>query len=471
MDDIIEDVLGGRYASPPMKKIWGPSHQIIVGRELWIAILTAQRDLGMSVPAGAVEAYEQAKDQVDLASIRARELERKHDQLAQIEEFNALAGFEVIHQGNTSRDKQDNVDQVTILRALKVIEGHSYALLARFARRSREYQHLFITGRSHLIPGQTTTLGKRIATITEEFLESITWLRFAIARYPMRGIKGAMGTRQDMIDRLESKEKARELEDRVRKHLGFRRVLKSTGQIYSRTFDYHIVSILVELGAAASNFAMMIRHMAGLALASEGTAPGQKGSSAMPHKTGKNPRTSERINGLLDVLHGFHDMVSRLIGKQWFEGDVSDSVVRRVALQGAFLALDGLFEAAMHVLDKMKIYRVMIDAELERELPFLSTSALLMASLKKGVGREEAHSALSQHAVTAATAVGEGKPSPFATLVSRDPVLKLTRDEVEQLITPNVGDAEDQVDEVLALADRLLRRNAEAAAYNPAPLV
>lgn len=471
MKEIIWNVLAERYATEPLCAIWSPRRKVVLGRELWITVLKAQRDLGLSVPEGAIERYEAVKNDVDLESVATREFKLRHDQLAEIEEFNELAGGQqLIHRGMTSRDKSDNTEQMQVFESIGHVHNHGIAVLARFRAHAQQARDLDIAGRSHLALGQTTTLGKRFTNIAEEFMEAFALLKFLIAHYPLRGIKGAMGTRQDMINLLGNAEKAYELEDRVRESLGFSRVLESTGQVYPRLLDFQIVTALVGLASSMANFALMIRLMAGFNLASEGTAKGQKGSSAMPHKTGKNSRTCERINGLLTIMRGYMTMVSELLGNQFFEGDVSCSVVRRVALPDAFFALDGIMEATLHVLDEMQIYPVMIECELQLNLPFLSSTALLMESVRRGAGRETTHELIGKHALEAAQAVQEGYPNPFLNLLAADPELKLTREEIEACIRPNHGDAPEQVDRVCKRIEELIAPYPEEAKYNPEPL-
>ena len=215
-----------------------------------------------------------------------------------------------------------------------------------------------------------------------------------------------MGTAQDMLDLLDGDAaKLADLEARVASHLGFAAALTSVGQVYPRSLDYDVLSALVQLAAAPSSLATTIRLMAGVELATEGFRPGQVGSSAMPHKM--NSRSAERINGMLVLLRGYAGMAGELAGAQWNEGDVSDSVVRRVALPDAFFALDGLFETALTVLDEFGAYPAVIARELDRYLPFLATTAVLMAAVRAGVGRETAHEVIKEHAVGVALAMRE----------------------------------------------------------------
>ncbi|MCW2774847.1 MAG: purB, partial [Nocardioides sp.] len=339
----VPNVLATRYAGADLAEIWSPEHKIVLERQLWIAVLEAQRDLGIGVPDGVIEAYRDVVHKVDLESIAARERVTRHDVKARIEEFSALAGHEHIHKGMTSRDLTENVEQLQIKQSLALVRDRAVATLARLARLAAEHETTVMAGRSHNVAAQATTLGKRFATVADEMLVALERVEDLLGRYPLRGIKGPMGTAQDMLDLLDGDEsKLDELEQRVAAHLGFERVLTSVGQVYPRSLDFDVLSAVVQLVAAPSNLATTIRLMAGNEIVTEGFKEGQVGSSAMPHKM--NTRSCERVNGLAVVLRGHLSMVSELAGDQWNEGDVSCSVVRRVALPDAFFAADGLFQ-------------------------------------------------------------------------------------------------------------------------------
>jgi adenylosuccinate lyase len=352
-----------------MATLWSPEHKIILERRLWVAVLRAQQDLGLDVPDGSVAAYEAVIDHVDLDSIAARERITRHDVKARIEEFAALAGQEQIHKGMTSRDVTENVEQLQVRSALQLARHKTLAVLARLARRAAEFDELVIVGRTHNVAAQATTLGKRFASAADELLIAVARLDELVARYPLRGIKGPVGTAQDMLD-LFGRDLARlaELESAVAGYLGFERVLSSVGQVYPRSLDYDVLSALVQLGAAPSSWATTIRLMAGQELVTEGFQPGQVGSSAMPHKM--NPRSAERINGFMVLLRGYAGMVGELAGDQWNEGDVSCSVVRRVALPDAFFAIDGLLETTLTVLDDFAAIPRSSPGSSDRYLPF-----------------------------------------------------------------------------------------------------
>ncbi|HLU43628.1 MAG TPA: adenylosuccinate lyase [Natronosporangium sp.] len=472
---MIPNVLAQRYASPELIAIWSPEEKVRTERRLWLAVLRAQRDLGVPVPDGVIEAYERVLDQVDLESITARERVTRHDVKARIEEFSALAGHEHIHKGMTSRDLTENVEQLQIRSSLQLIRDRTIATLARLARLAVEHSDTVLVGRSHNVAAQATTLGKRFATAAEELLLAYERLNFLIERYPLRGIKGPVGTAADQLDLLDhDPEKLAELERRVAAHLGFTRVLESVGQVYPRSLDFEVLSTLVQLAAAPSSLALTIRLMAGQELVTEGFQPGQVGSSAMPHKM--NTRSSERINGFAVLLRGYQSMVAELAGDQWNEGDVSCSVVRRVALPDAFFAADGMFATLLTVLDEFGAYPAVITAELDRYLPFLATTRLLMGAVRKGAGRETAHEVIKEHAVAVALAMrehGQRENDLFARLAA-DERFPLTRAEIDALVadrTAFVGAAPTQVAAVVAEVEKVVAAHPDAAAYTPGPLL
>ncbi|MDH6111746.1 adenylosuccinate lyase [Kitasatospora sp. MAP12-15] len=470
----IPDVLAARYASPELVELWSLKHKIILERRLWLAVLSAQRELGIAVPDGVVADYERVLEQIDPDSIEARERITRHDVKARIEEFNALAGHEHIHKGMTSRDLTENVEQLQIRESLVLVRGRCVALLSRLGRLAAEHAELVMAGRSHNVVAQATTLGKRFATVADEVLVAVQRLEELIERYPMRGVKGPMGTAQDMLDLLGGDQgRLTELEDRIAGHLGFAHRLTSVGQVYPRSLDHEVLSLLVQLAAGPSSLAKSIRLMAGDELVTEGFAEGQVGSSAMPHKM--NSRSCERINGLMIVLRGFASMAAELSGDQWNEGDVSCSVVRRVALPDAFFTFDGMVETLLTVLDEFGAFPSMIGAELERYLPFLATTKILMAAVRAGVGRETAHEIIKEHAVASALAMrAQGADNQLIDRLAADDRLPLDRAQLDGLLADRIGftgAATEQVATVLARIEKVTARYPECVGYRPAPLL
>jgi adenylosuccinate lyase len=471
----IPNVLAGRYASTPMATIWSPAHKVVLERELWLAVLRAQAALGIDVPDGTIDAYQavvdRGTDAVDLDSIAARERVTRHDVKARIDEFAELAGHEQIHKGMTSRDLTENVEQLQVRSSLALIRTKTLAVLARLARRAAEYDSLVMAGRSHNVAAQATTLGKRFASAADELLVALNRLDGLLERYPLRGMKGPVGTSQDMLDLLGGDDaKLAELEARVAEHLGFTHTLTSVGQVYPRSLDYDVVSALVQLAAAPSSLATTIRLMAGNELVTEGFQPGQVGSSAMPHKM--NSRSAERVNGFAVILRGYASMAGELAGDQWNEGDVSCSVVRRVALPDAFFAIDGLLETTLTILDEFGAFPAVIERELDRYLPFLATTKVLMAAVRAGVGREAAHAAIKENAVAVALEMREkgAERNDLFERLALDSRLSLSEADLDGLLAETIsftGAARAQVAAVVASVDVVLASEPAAAHYRP----
>ncbi|MDP8987712.1 MAG: adenylosuccinate lyase [Actinomycetota bacterium] len=457
-----------------MVALWSPRNKVVLERRLWLAVLKAQRELGVVVPDGVVEAYEKVVDDVDLASIEARERVTRHDVKARIEEFCALAGHQHVHQAMTSRDVTENVEQAQVRAGLVLVRDRMVAALARLAQRAAEHVEVAVVARTHNVPAQVTTVGKRLANAGEEVLVALDRVEDLLARYPLRGVKGPVGTQQDQLDLLGGDpERVRNLERSVAERLGFGAILDNVGQVYPRSLDLDVVAALVQSAAGPANLATTIRLMAGHDLATEGFAPGQVGSSAMPHKV--NTRSCERIAALATVLRGHLTMVAALAGTQWNEGDVSCSVVRRVALPDAFLAVDGLFETFLTVMDGFAVHPTVVDDELRRELPFLATTKLLVAAVRAGMGREEAHQVIQDHALAAVRHRREGRQgADLVDRVAADERIPLDRAALRALLADPLalaGAAPRQTTDFVARVADVVARHAAAATYTPEPIL
>lgn len=395
---ITPNVLATRYATKEMVAIFDPVNKIINERKFWITILKRQQKAGLPITDSDFKAYEKVVEKVDLESIDRREIKTRHDVKARIEEFNALAGVEKIHIGLTSRDLTENIELIQIKAGLELIEYRVLQTLFLLSEKISKYEKTYMVGRSHNVAAQVTTLGKRFASCAEELLFAHTALKELIARLPLRGIKGPVGTSQDALDAT-GKDFAN-LEKSIAEEFGFENTWTSVGQIYPRSVDFEVVSKLLQVASAPSSMATTIRLMAGSGLVSEGFKAGQVGSSAMPHKM--NSRSSERINGMMVLLRGYNNMAADLAGDQWNEGDVSCSVVRRVVMPDSFYVLDGLLHTFITILQEFGAFEEKIKDELDEQLPLLATTKLLMECVKAGMGREIAHQVIKKHSTITA---------------------------------------------------------------------
>ena len=471
----IPDVLASRYVSEEMKQNWSMHNKVLLERDFWLAVMHAQKDLGIAIPEEALEAYLRVKEEVDLDRIAQREQKLRHDVKARIEEFCELAGHQQIHKGLTSRDLTDNVEQLQILQSLKLVRVKTVAALNKLSRLVEEYKNLVLVARTHNVPAQLSSVGRRLAMFGEEVLLGLEQLDLFIESYPLRGLKGAVGTRLDLLQLFEGKkERLEQLDQKVAEHLGASRTLLASGQVYPRSLDLQMVQHLMQISSGMSNFAKTLRLMAGAGLASEGFQKNQVGSSAMPHK--QNARTSERISGLHHVLSGYGSMLSGLSGDQWNEGDVSCSVVRRVALPGAFFAIDGQLEAWLTVLNEMGFDETALQAELEKNLPFVCSTVLLMESVKRGGGREDAHHAIREHTLNLGT-LESSEILPRVELARRlgeDVRVPLTEKEISDLLDQPqnwLGNAPEQAQQFVEKTLVWSRRFPESKSLEPEPLL
>ncbi len=465
------NILAERYASENLKDVWSTRGKIILEREFWIAVMKAQRALGLAIPDEAINAYELVKEQVDINLIRIREETTKHDVKARIEVFNDLAGQEHIHKGLTSRDLTENVEQLQILRSLEIIRQKAVSALINLAQRADEFRDLVITGRTHNVAAQPTTLGKRFAMFGEELLFALQRLDNLIEHYPIRGLKGPVGTQIDLLTLFDGDaSKVVDLEEKILDYLGSNKLMSITGQVYPRSIDFSVVSALFLLSSAPSSMAKSIRLMAGHELVSEGFGENQVGSSAMPHKM--NSRSCERINGFNIILKGHLSMIAGLTGDQWNEGDVSCSVVRRVVMPDSFFTIDGLLETFLNVIQQMEIFPANIEKENNQYLPYLTTTTIMMEAVKNGAGRESAHAAIKEKAVTVTKDIRAGKikENDLVDRLADDPRLGLKRNQIQDILAQSeklVGSAASQVDAFISESSVWKKRFPEAADYKP----
>ena len=269
--EVFPDVLASRYVSREMQECWSLKNKVLLERDFWLAVMQAQKELGIEIPDEAIQSYKKVRDQVDLTNIALREQKLRHDVKARIEEFCDLAGHQHIHKGLTSRDLTDNVEQLQILQSLKLVRLKTVAALNRLAQRVDQSKMLLLVARTHNVPAQLSSVGRRLAMFGEEILLGLEQLDRFIESYPLRGLKGAVGTRLDLLQLLEGRTEAlKTLDQKIAHHLGTSRTLFATGQVYPRSLDLQSVQHLQSISFGISSFAKTLRLMAGVGLASEG---------------------------------------------------------------------------------------------------------------------------------------------------------------------------------------------------------
>jgi adenylosuccinate lyase len=467
------NILSDRYATPEINQIFSKRGRILAEREFWIAVMNAQKQLGLDIPHQEINKYILSKENINLERINEIEKITRHDIKAKIQAFVEVAqAQEHIHKGLTARDLTDNVEQLQIKKASNIILTKSISVLNNLIKKSNEYKDIILTARTHHQPAQPTLLGRRFSMWAEELLTAITDLEIFINNYPLRGIKGAVGTQSDQLTLLQTKENVEKLENSISQKLGFSNILSSPGQVYPRSLDYSLISKLTSITSACENFAKTMRLMSGYELTTEGFKQGQVGSTAMPHKM--NTRSSERICGFAELLKMYSNGASKLSGDQWEEGDVSCSVIRRVIIPDTFYTIDGLLETVLTVLNEMGPYPQVINKEVDRYLPFLATTTILMHAVQAGIGREQAHEIIKKYAVQEALAMRtQGEHPQLAKKLASDPLFQsrgITEEKINEILQNRerfIGNAQEQIQKVNEKAQPLFSRHPEALNYNP----
>lgn len=463
----IANILAMRYASQQMRHIWTATEKVRRERLLWLCILKAQQDLGLDIPDGAPAAFEAEVDNINLDSIADREARTRHDLKARIEEFCELAGHECIHLGLTSRDITENIEQSQLRDSLLLLRTKAVAALSVLVERAQESAGLPVAGRTHNVVAQPTTLGKRLAACGEELITALEGLDSLLDRMRLRGLKGAVGTQQDLAQLFDGDlDKLARLEQRVAQHLGFGSVQVAAAQVYPRSWDLDFVGAVLRLVAGPASLAVTLRLMAGHGHVAEGFSQGQVGSSAMPHK--QNPRLSERIGGLKAVLSGHLAVAAELAGAQWNEGDVSCSVARRVMLPDACFACDGLLDTFLAVLSDLQVFEDSLEAEARSWRLELASTRLLTAAVAAGMGRELAHEKIRGNMV--AVGAEQTAPAELARRLGADKDFLLDEDQVLELLgdpAPATGAAESQIAAFAGQAQSWIDRFPEAKDYRP----
>jgi adenylosuccinate lyase len=414
-----------------MNEVWSPYYRIYLERCLWVLVMQLQAAEGVEIPPEAIEDYQINGLSVpyDLVAIAKIEARTKHDLRARLEYFNEQVGHSYAHWGLTSCDITENVSLMQIQTSLDHVQSQTRRVLSLLEGHINATRDVLCVARTHNQPAQATLLGKRFASFADEMLCGMGALQFARESQPCRGLSGAVGTGQDLISLLGSHEAYERVNAGFIEALGFRCRKVSGGQIYARSEDLQWVTSLQQVVSGCLGLARLVRLESAYPRMWESFDDGQVGSSAMPHK--RNPIISERICGLGVVLQGYQTMLEALPGQQWYEGDVSDSVTRRIALPGIFQTVDAILENTAHLLQDLDLSKDAYEAEFEDYRRACQTGEVLSAALRAGVDRDEAYRAIQ-----------DGRLIPGFTE-------EQTRDIQNRV--PELPEAQAQIDEILAL--------------------
>ncbi|MGH7568645.1 MAG: adenylosuccinate lyase [Gemmatimonadales bacterium] len=446
--------LSARYASPAMQALWSERRRIGLWRRLWLALLAAQKELGLAIPAAAVDEVRAHLDDADLEKAAELEKRLRHDVMAHIHHLGdqAPAARPFLHLGATSAYVTDNADLILMREGLGLLLGRVAAVLVALGKLARRYRALPCLAYTHFQPAQLTTVGKRITLWMQEFALDADELLHRIETMRLRGVKGTTGTQASFLELFDGDdEKVRELDARVARQLGFPRVFAVTGQTYPRKLDAQVLAVLSGLAQSAAKFATDLRLLQHEGEILEPVESEQVGSSAMPYK--RNPMRAERMTGLARFVIELEGNAWHTAATQWLERTLDDSANRRLVIPEAFLAADAILVLATNVAAGLEIRDAVIARHVALAMPYLATERLLLRGVKAGGDRQRLHEVIRGHSLAVAQAVAErGAPNDLLERLAEDPVFR----KLQVRVAPGeldpqacVGRAPHQVDEFL----------------------
>ena len=446
--------LAERNATPEMCSIFSPNFKFRTWRKLWIALAEAERELGLDVSEEQIAEMRRFQDNINYDVAKEREAEVRHDVMAHVYAFGRQcpAAKPIIHLGATSCFVGDNTDLIILREAMRLLARRLAAtidLLGGFATR---YKDLPCLGFTHFQPAQPTTVGKRACLWLQDFVMDLAELEYRVESLPFRGVKGTTGTQASFLELFGGDaEKVEQLDRIVTEKMGFDKRLTITGQTYTRKIDWQVLASVAGLAASASKMATDIRLLANMKEIEEPFEKKQIGSSAMAYK--RNPMRCERICGLARFVIGNAQNAAHTAAAQWMERTLDDSSNRRLSLSEGFLAADGILNLCLSVAEGMVVYPNVVRAHLNRELPFMTTEAILMAAVQAGGDRQELHERIRTHSQEAARRVKEeGQANDLLDRLMADPAFAGIRDRIPDLADPQrfIGLAPQQVQRFIA---------------------
>ncbi len=418
------DPVAQRYASDVMQTLFSPGRRALTWRDIWIALARVERDAGLPVTDAQVKSLEQARDQIDLDRVAEIESETRHDVMAHIHHYGEVApdAAGVIHLGATSCFVTDNGDLVILKEALGIVRDRMLRTIHALSTFCREYASVPTLGLTHLQPAQLTTIGKRSSLWLQDLVECYDQIKDLIEQLQLRGLKGTTGTQATFLQLCGGDgDRVDQLEQALAKQLGFSRVFPLCGQTYPRLWDHRIVCRLTDIAVAIHKAATDIRLLQSWGEVEEPFASTQVGSSAMPYK--RNPMRCERMCGLARHVMTIAPGLAQMAANQWMERTLDDSAQRRVALPGAFLAIDAILITARNVFSGLVVHDRVRSRRIEEHLPFIAAEELLMEGVSRGGDRQQLHERFRKHAWSAREALLEGKENPLRALIEADDVL------------------------------------------------
>ena len=453
MKDIYESPLSSRYADQKMKYLFSPDMKFRTWRKLWIALAEAEKELGLPVTQEQIDEMKAHQDDINYDVAEKREKEVRHDVMSHVYAFGVQCpkAKPIIHLGATSCYVGDNTDVIIMTEALRLVQKKLVGVISTLSEFARKYKDLPTLAFTHFQPAQPTTVGKRACLWIQDLLMDLEDVEYQLSKAKLLGSKGTTGTQASFLELFEGDHsKCRRLDQLIAEKMGYQSCFAVSGQTYSRKVDTRVVNILAGIAASAHKFSNDIRLLQHLKEVEEPFEKSQIGSSAMAYK--RNPMRSERIASLSRFV--MVDAMNPAItsATQWFERTLDDSANKRLSVPEGFLAIDGILDLCLNVVDGLVVYPKVIEKRLRSELPFMATENIMMDAVKAGGDRQELHERIRELSMEAGKTVKvEGKDNNLLELIAADPAFNLTLEELEKTMDPAkyTGRASIQVDAFL----------------------
>ena len=445
--------LSERYASKEMQYIFSPDMKFRTWRRLWIALAETEKELGLPITQEQIDELKAHKDDINYDVAKERERQVRHDVMSHVYAYGVQCpkAKGIIHLGATSCYVGDNTDIIVMTEALKLVKKKLVNVIAELAKFAEKYKDLPTLAFTHFQPAQPTTVGKRATLWMQEFMLDLEDLNYVLSTMKLLGSKGTNGTQASFLELFDGdQETIDKIDPMIAEKMGFKQCYPVSGQTYSRKVDTRVVNILAGIAASAHKFSNDIRLLQHLKEVEEPFEKSQIGSSAMAYK--RNPMRSERIASLSRFV--MVDAMNPAItsATQWFERTLDDSANKRLSVPEGFLAIDGILDLCLNVVDGLVVYPKVIEKRLRSELPFMATENIMMDAVKAGGDRQELHERIRELSMEAGKTVKvEGKDNNLLELIAADPAFNLTLEELEKTMDPAkyTGRASVQVDAFL----------------------
>ncbi len=446
--------LSERYASKEMQYIFSPDKKFRTWRRLWIALAETEKELGLSITQEQIDELKAHQDDINYDVARAREKEVRHDVMSHVYAYGCQCpkAKGIIHLGATSCYVGDNTDIIIMTEALKLVHKKLVNVLNELAAFAEKYKDLPTLAFTHFQPAQPTTVGKRATLWMQEFCLDLEDLEYVISTMKLLGSKGTTGTQASFKELFEGdEEKLNRIDPMIAEKMGFKECYPVSGQTYSRKVDTRVLNVLAGIAASAHKMSNDIRLLQHLKEVEEPFEKSQIGSSAMAYK--RNPMRSERIASLSRyvIVDALNPAITS--ATQWFERTLDDSANKRLSIPEGFLAIDGILDLSLNVVDGLVVYPKVIHKHLMAELPFMATENIMMDAVKAGGDRQELHERIRELSMEAGKNVKVGgEENNLLELIAADPAFGLSLEDLKKTMDPSryVGRAPEQVDAFLS---------------------